>query len=125
MIARLTRIIAWLLDWYKSLLFLVTDDPLLEVQQGVFTFEAEGDDDPKSPQFSRKLHVFSNSSGVTIGRGYDMKDRSPSQIKKDLVAVGMKQYIADKFANAVNLTGSAAKKWIKVGKHRGTPTYNT
>ncbi|KAK3727631.1 hypothetical protein QZH41_017652 [Actinostola sp. cb2023] len=79
----------------------------------MFTFKAEGDDNPNSSRFSRKLHVFSKSSGVTIGRGYDVRDKKPKQIKKDLVAAGINSKTADKLKNATGLTGDKARKWIQ------------
>ncbi|XP_031566622.1 uncharacterized protein LOC116301671 [Actinia tenebrosa] len=93
-----------------------TKDPFLEVKQGNFTFEAEGDDNSSSPYFSRKLHVFSNTSGVTVGRGYDVKEKMILQIKRDLTLVGIQNSIAMRLMNAIHLEGDSAKIWIKNNK---------
>ena len=61
----------------------------LRVAKGQLTFDAEGREDPDSPWFSRKLHVPSESSGVTIGRGYDMKHRSAAQVERELSEAGV------------------------------------
>ncbi|WLI78207.1 peptidoglycan-binding protein [Kosakonia sp. H02] len=62
----------------------------LQVQEGQLTFDYEGVDyitavEPfrqpaRMPWFSRILHHPSSDSGVTLGRGYDMKKRSAGSI---------------------------------------------
>ncbi|WP_050570297.1 hypothetical protein [Dickeya dadantii] len=44
----------------------------LKVPKGQLTFDVEGNDDEKSPWFSRIAHWPGSASGVTIGRGYDL-----------------------------------------------------
>jgi hypothetical protein len=82
------------------------------VSAGQLTFDAEGLE-TRGIFFSRKAHVPSNSSGVTLGRGYDMKSKSRSKIVADLSGTGIDDIIADKFSNAAGLKGKAAKKFIK------------
>ncbi|ATZ92858.1 hypothetical protein [Dickeya fangzhongdai] len=50
----------------------------MDIKEGLFTFNAEGDDIPNSLYFSRKIHWPGNlsickdiASGVTIGRGFE------------------------------------------------------
>ena len=57
----------------------------------------------RGPYFSRKPHVPSNSSGVTIGRGYDIKNKTRSKIIGDLTAAGIDRALAEKFAGAEGL----------------------
>ena len=64
-----------------------------KVARGQLTFDAEGNEGGK--YHSRKPHVPSNNSGLTIGRGYDMKVRKVEQIAKDLMASGMDQAAAE------------------------------
>jgi len=87
-------------------------DSEFRVPAGQLTFDAEGLE-ARGPFFSRKPHVPSSSSGVTIGRGYDMKSRRPSGIVTDLSGAGIEDRIAHKFAEAAGLEGNAAKQFIR------------
>ena len=77
---------------------------------GLITWEVEGNEG--GPYHSRKLHVPSASSGLTLGRGYDMKNRSAAKIQQDLVAAGVPGADAAKIAKAAGLAGDVAKKFI-------------
>ena len=57
------------------------------VPAGQVTFDAEGNETPYL--FSRKLQLPPGSSGVTIGRGYDISRHTASQAKADLTAAGL------------------------------------
>ena len=54
-----------------------------EPSVGRLTFEAEGQEG--GPFHSRRFHVPSSGSGLTIGRSYDMKLRSKSDVRDDLI----------------------------------------
>jgi len=82
------------------------------VPAGQLTFDAEGLEAP-GPFFSRKPHVPSNSSGVTLGRGYDMKSKDRSKIVRDLTGAGIGDGIAHIFSQAAGLEGNVAKQFIK------------
>ena len=63
----------------------------MKPQKGLLTFMAEGNNSPTSQYYSRKLHWPGISlkcsiyrSGVTLGRGYDMKYRTVNEIVNDL-----------------------------------------
>jgi hypothetical protein len=45
-----------------------------------FTWAAEGNDNPKSPYYSRVPHWPGEKSGLTIGRGYDIGQRSAAEV---------------------------------------------
>lgn len=84
----------------------------LAVSPGQITFEAEGNDLPGSPYFSRKIIWPGNpndgvgkGSGVTIGRGYDMGDRTVAQVSADLVAAGLDTPTAAVFAKGAGVKG--------------------
>lgn len=81
--------------------------------KGLVTFEAEGNNNPKSIHFSRVAHVPSNSSGVTIGRGYDMKKRTKTKIITDLVNAGISKKESGLLAEGAGLSGTSAKTFIK------------
>lgn len=71
----------------------------LAVSRGQVTFDAEGNDVPKSPYFSRHVHWPGNAeSGVTLGRGYDMGSRTEADVSRDLVRAGLDEPTAKKFA---------------------------
>jgi hypothetical protein len=72
---------------------------------GRLTFEAEGIECPDTKKkchryHSRKPHVPDGNSGVTIGRGYDLKRKTPEKIKTDLVNIGLSPEDADVYAKA-------------------------
>jgi hypothetical protein len=78
---------------------------------GQLTFDAEGMEKP-GRYFSRILHVPSSSSGVTIGRGYDMKFRSPEEILEDLTASGVPMNKAKKLGACGGYSGKKAKNFM-------------
>jgi len=83
-----------------------------KVPAGQLTFDAEGQE-VRGPFFSRKPHVPSESSGVTLGRGYDMKSKSRSKIVSDLTGAGIDDRLANIFAEASGLKGNAARQFIQ------------
>jgi hypothetical protein len=78
---------------------------------GQLTFDAEGQEGGRYA--SRYLHVPSDSSGLTIGRGYDMKKKSGSQILADLVSAGLTQEDANKLTPAARLSGALARTFVE------------
>ena len=99
-----------------SLVFLINVGPL-QVNRGQVTFDSEGNDYPNSRYFSRKPHVPSSNSGVTLGRGYDLKEKKSSKVLSDLRSVGIDFKIAKTFSRAVGLKGLNAKNFIKVSHY--------
>lgn len=89
-------------------------DPDLTVDQGQLTFDAEGTEG--GAYHSRIAHVPGDSSGVTIGRGYDMKTKDAPKIKKDLKAAKLADTDAEAFSKAAGLKGDAARNFIKDNK---------
>lgn len=85
----------------------------LKVTQGQLTFDAEGNDDADSKYFSRVPHWPGGASGVTIGRGYDMKNRTKKQVLRDLEAAGVGEDEAQKLAKGAGLKGAAAEKFVE------------
>jgi hypothetical protein len=83
----------------------------LQPELGKVTFQSEGAEG--GPFHSRKLHVPSEVSGLTIGRGYDMKMKNQAKIKSDLIKAGVAAKDAAVLAKASGLFGHAAKKFIK------------
>lgn len=78
---------------------------------GRLTFDAEGQEG--GPYHSRVFHVPSPSSGLTIGRGYDMKNRSKSEIRDDLIAAGVPAADAALVSQAAGLTGDRAEEFVE------------
>jgi len=78
---------------------------------GLLTFEAEGHEG--GPYHSRKLHVPSDFSGVTIGRGYDCKTKTTARIVLDLRHSGISKDKADVIGKCSGLKGQAAKDFIE------------
>ena len=78
---------------------------------GRLTFDAEGQEG--GPFHSRHFHVPSSSSGLTIGRGYDMKLRSKSQVRDDLLAAGLESAQAALISQAAGRKGEQAEEFIE------------
>lgn len=78
--------------------------------RGRLTFEAEGQEG--GPYHSRRLHVPTPSSGLTIGRGYDLKRRTAAGIRADLEAAGLAAMDAARLAGAAGLSGDEAKAFV-------------
>jgi hypothetical protein len=93
-----------------------SDKSALIVPQGQVTFDAEGNDNPKSPYFSRQLHWPGEKSGVTIGRGYDMGYRTSAIVKSDLISAGVSPGLAERYSAGAGLIGEAAKKFVHENK---------
>jgi hypothetical protein len=86
----------------------------LEVPEGQVTFDAEGNDNPKSPYFSRVIIWPGNAeSGVTLGRGYDMGNRTEAAITADLIKAGLTPDKAKAFAKGAGKKGQDAYKFVK------------
>jgi hypothetical protein len=83
-----------------------------EVPRGQLTFDSEGMENPGGRYHSRVLHVPTSSSGATIGRGYDMKERSKDEIGEDMLAAFLHEEGAKKLAGLGGLVGSAAEARI-------------
>lgn len=84
-----------------------------QVSAGQLTFDAEGNDNPNSKYFSRRLHVPGPWSGATIGRGYDMGSRSSEGVSNDLRAAGVSRAQASRLAACAGLRGDNAKAFIR------------
>ena len=86
----------------------------LQPKLGKVTFESEGAEG--GPFHSRKLHVPSMVSGLTIGRGYDMKRKTAAKIVQDLTKAGLSKTDATTLSKAAGLSGPTAKNFIKTNK---------
>lgn len=78
--------------------------------KGLLTWNAEGNEG--GPFHSRKLHVPSASSGLTIGRGYDCRRKPARQITSDLVGCGLTANDTAVLARASGLSGRGAEDFI-------------
>lgn len=61
---------------------------------------------------SEKLHHPTSASGVTLGAGYDMKDRSASEIISTLTNLGVERKSATTVSGATGLFGSKADDFV-------------
>lgn len=87
------------------------------IKEGQITFDAEGNDIPTSPFFSRVIHWPGNNlSGVTLGRGYDMGSRSESEIYNHMKNAGINHDQATKIAKAHGKKGTAAQQFVRDNK---------
>lgn len=58
------------------------------------------------------LHWPGGASGVTLGAGYDMKERSASSIASDMKSIGLPDATAQAISQAAGLQGTAAHTFI-------------
>ena len=84
--------------------------PITPPSYGLVTWESEGAEGGR--YHSRKLHVPSSSSGLTIGRGYDCKRKPELQIYNDLISSGVEDKFATLLKHATNLSGTTAAQFI-------------
>tara|TARA_B100000700_G_C15019533_1_gene844951 strand:- start:649 stop:1278 length:630 start_codon:yes stop_codon:yes gene_type:complete len=88
-------------------------NPNLTVKRGQLTFDAEGNDIETSPYFSRVIHWPGNSnSGVTIGRGYDIGNRTTASVENELIRAGIPARQAKMLASGAGLKGLKAKEFV-------------
>ncbi|WP_432460055.1 MULTISPECIES: hypothetical protein [unclassified Agarivorans] len=87
-----------------------TVQSLTAPKKGLLTWVAEGHEGGLF--HSRLLHVPSSNSGLTIGRGYDMKDKSSSLVASQLMKAGIGSTEAMKVAAGARLKGKAAKDFV-------------
>ncbi len=93
-------------------------------KEGSLTYAAEGNNIPTSRYYSRVIHWPGSSikctnegSGVTLGCGYDMKYRSPAQIKSDLTASGIPLEKAETIAKGSGKSYCEAERFVKENKN--------
>jgi hypothetical protein len=81
---------------------------------GLLTWDAEGMEGGRF--HSRVFCVPSASSGLTIGRGYDMKEKTAATIAQDLAACGVASADAALISRAAGLSGAEASQFITAHK---------
>jgi hypothetical protein len=88
-----------------------------EVKKGQVTYDAEGSDVASSKYYSREIHWPGNSlSGVTIGRGYDMGNRTKVAVKHDMLKAGIEDKKATSLSEGAGLKGDKAKEFVTNNK---------
>ncbi|HFG2074739.1 TPA: type VI secretion system tip protein TssI/VgrG [Vibrio cholerae] len=89
----------------------------LTVPKGQLTFDAEGNDIEGNIYFSRVIHWPGNSeSGVTIGRGYDIGNRSQPEVCDLLIKSGVAHDQATVISKGAGLKGSNADNYVRLNK---------
>ncbi|WNY87218.1 hypothetical protein [Leclercia adecarboxylata] len=84
-----------------------------KILKGKLTYDAEGNDISSSIYYSRVIHWPGNDlSGVTLGRGYDMGDRTRTAVYNDMIASGISAEQATKISKGAGLKGSAARDFV-------------
>ena len=95
---------------------------MLEPSKGIVTFRAEGNNIRGSLYYSRVIHwpgivnqcsTSRSASGVTIGRGYDMKYRNRQSILNDLRISGIPFEQANKISLAANIHNCQALYFVR------------
>ncbi len=84
----------------------------LELQRGELTTKGEGDD--AATQYIHRPQTA--SSGVTLGKGYDIGSRTEAAVVTELTAAGMPLDQATKISKGAGLTGAEADTFITNNK---------
>lgn len=87
------------------------EDPL-KVNKGQVTFDAEGNDVATSQYFSRTIHWPGGVSGVTIGRGYDLGQRTKKEVEGHLATAGITGTQASILIGGIGKTGKSAGEYV-------------
>lgn len=99
---------------------------MLEPRKGIITFRAEGSNVRGDIYYSRVIHwpgivtrcaTKDSASGVTIGRGYDMKKRSRESVLNDLRISGVPFEQAKKISLAAGLHNCEALSFVIENKN--------
>ena len=77
---------------------------------GQVTFQSEGQEGGR--YYSRYFSVPSPTSGLTIGRGYDMKEKLAATIKADFISIGVPENQAQIISKASGKHGASASKFV-------------
>lgn len=103
--------------WFYMLMLNRNKHMSHEVKKGQVTYDAEGNDVESSKYFSRKVHWPGNTlSGVTIGRGYDMGNRTKVAVKHDMLKSGVEDKKATSLSEGAGLKGDKAKEFVANNK---------
>jgi Bacterial toxin homologue of phage lysozyme, C-term len=93
---------------------------MLEPKEGLLTFRAEGNNVRGSLYYSRKIHwpgimaiCSVSSSGVTIGRGFDLGKRNKGAVLGDLLRSGLDRNQAEKIVNGTGKTHCNAGEFVR------------
>jgi uncharacterized protein len=67
---------------------------------------------------SERIHFPGGDSGVTLGPGYDMRERRAADVERDLTVIGVDPAIAKKLSNGVKLHGELqVTPFVNAHKH--------
>ena len=66
---------------------------------------------------SNHLHWPGGASGVTLGPGYDMRDRSRAEVEQKLRDIGINSSLVSRVAAGAGLRGEAARKFARDNKN--------
>jgi GH24 family phage-related lysozyme (muramidase) len=71
------------------------------------------DNDGTGSMLTKHLHWPKGASGVTLGPGYDMRDRTAASIQENMEAIGMEKGSAKTLSGGAGLTGPKAQKFTE------------
>lgn len=77
---------------------------------GKYTWDGEGY--VSKPERTLVPHHPSDNSGVTIGRGYDMKSRTAKQIIRELTRAGVSEEVAERFSECAGKSSEDADELV-------------
>lgn len=100
-------------SWQSLLAILAstrTTSPIVPPARGRLTWDAEGQEGGRF--HSRILHVPAASSGLTVGRGYDLRERTRVDVQQQLSKAGVDPSDASTLGGGVRLVGRAAEQFI-------------
>ena len=78
--------------------------------EGRLTWETEGSEGGR--YHSRRLHVPDGNSGLTLGRGYDLRERVAANVQADLANAGVAGNTAFRISTAAGKRGASASQFV-------------
>ena len=82
-----------------------------ENRLGYLTYHCEGNANPYSNYYSRKIRL-SPKGSIVIGRGYDFLERNEKEIYHELHSLGISHHKCHTVCKGAKLTGLKAEKFI-------------
>ena len=83
-----------------------SSDPDLKVSKGQLTFDSEGHEG--GIFHTRRAHHPSKESGVTIGRGYDLREKTEAEVRSDFTKAGIDEITTNAYVDCIGLIGEDA-----------------
>ena len=80
---------------------------------GLLTFNSEGNSNPDSDYYSNSIHLSQDGFGLTLGRGYFLKSKSPEQIHSELKKINVDSQLVNELIKISNTTETVQRDFLQ------------